>query len=395
MKTKILMLGHSYVVALNRRLCREVAIVGGDHVDVTVAAPAFFQGDFGPITLDRGAGDPYRLEPIPTRFSKVAHLFTYSRALGRLLRSQSWDVVHAWEEPYILASAQVALHAPRAARLIYSSFQNLPKNYPPPFREIERYCLKRASGWTAFGQTVAENLKERPGYRDRPTSTIPLGIDLDVFRPDNQARRHRLQTLGWSEAGPPIVGFLGRFVPQKGIDLLCRVLDQLDPAGWRVLWVGGGPMEGTLRDWAGRHGDRVRVVTGVGHDQVPGYLNAMDVLVAPSQTTPRWKEQFGRMLLEAMGCGVPIVASDSGEIPYVVTDAGRIVPESDESAWVAALRDLLESPTTRHDLRERGLARARDVYHWPIVARKYLDFFASVREHGSSHVEVVGGPSAR
>lgn len=395
MKTKILMLGHSYVVALNRRLCREVAIVGGDRVNVTVAAPAFFHGDFGPITLDRGAGAPYHLEPIPTRFSKVVHLFTYSRVLGQLLHRQSWDVVHAWEEPYILASAQVAFHAPRDARLIYSSFQNLPKTYPPPFREIERYCLSRASGWTAFGQTVAENLKERSGYRDRPMSTIPLGVDLDVFRPDDQARHHVLGTLGWSEPGPPIVGFLGRFVPQKGIDLLCRVLDQLDPAGWRALWIGGGPMEGTLREWAERHGDRVRVVTGVGHDHVPGYLNAMDVLVAPSQTTVRWKEQFGRMLLEAMGCGVPILASDSGEIPYVVADAGRILPESDELTWVAALRDLLESPTTRHDLRERGLTRARDVYHWPIVARKYLDFFESTREYGSSRGEFVGRPSMR
>lgn len=379
MKTKILMLGHSYVVALNRRLCRELALAGGDRVEATVAAPASFQGDFGPITLDQGVGEPYRLEPVPTRLSKLVHVFTYSSRLGRLLRSQPWDVVHAWEEPYILASAQAAYHAPRNARLIYSSFQNLPKTYPPPFREIERYNLARASGWTAFGRTVADNLQGRPGYRDRPMRTIPLGVDLDVFRPDDQARRRVLGTLGWSEPGPPIVGFLGRFVPQKGIDLLCRVLDRAAPDSWRALWVGGGPMESTLHDWAERHGDKVRVVTGVGHDEVPRYLNAMDLLAAPSQTTPRWKEQFGRMLLEAMGCGVPIVASDSGEIPYVVADAGRIVSEADEEAWLAALQTLLDDPAARRDLRERGLDRARDVYHWPIVARQYLDFFEQVR----------------
>ena len=102
--------------------------------------------------------------------------------------------------------------------------------------------------------------------------------------------------------------------------------DRIEPTAWRALWVGGGAMEGMLRDWAARHGDRVRIVTGVGHDRVPGYLNAMDLLAAPSQTTPRWKEQFGRMLLEAMAAGVPVVASDSGEIPHVVKDAGRVVP---------------------------------------------------------------------
>jgi phosphatidylinositol alpha-1,6-mannosyltransferase len=380
MKTKILMLGHSYVVALNRRLCRELAIAGGDRVEVTVGAPAFFQGDLGPIRLDQGHDEPYRLEPIATRISKIAHVFTYSKKLGSLLRGRSWDVVHAWEEPYILASAQVAYHTRRDARLIFSSFQNLPKTYPPPFRQIERYCLRRASGWTAFGRTVAENLRDRPGYRERPMRTIPLGVDLGVFRPDVEARRGVLKALGWSEPGPPIVGYLGRFVPQKGIDLLLRALDRLPPGRWRALWVGGGPMEATLREWAGRQGDRVRVVTGVGHEEVPAYLNAMDLLAAPSQTTPRWKEQFGRMLLEAMGSGVPIVASDSGEIPYVVDDAGRIVPEADEPAWVAALQDLVENPTVRHDLRERGLARAREVYDWPIVARQYLEFFEQLRD---------------
>jgi glycosyltransferase involved in cell wall biosynthesis len=381
MTTNILMLGHSYVVALNRRLCRELALAGGDRLDVTVAAPAFFQGDLQPIRLERAdeADEPYRLEGVPTRLSKVPHVFFYSGKLRGLLRSRRWDVVHAWEEPYIAASAQAALHTPRGSALIYSSFQNLPKHYPPPFNLIERYCLRRASGWTAFGQTIADNLRDRPGYRERPTRTIPLGVDVEVFRPDDAARRRVLQSLGWTDSGPPVVGFLGRFVPQKGIALLLDALDRLEPGSWRALWVGGGVLEGTLRAWAERHGERVRVVTGVGHDAVPGYLCAMDLLAAPSQTTPKWKEQFGRMLLEAMAAGVPVVASDSGEIPFVVDDAGRIVPEADASSWVAALRDLIASPAQRQELAARGLARARDVYAWPIVARQYLDFYEQVR----------------
>src|SRR5947209_11336939 len=104
MKMNVLMLGHSYVVALNRRLCRELAVAGGDRLDVTVAAPASFQGDLGPIRLGGHDAEPYRLEPLPTRLSKVPHVFTYSGKLGRLLRGRPWDVVHAWEEPYILAS---------------------------------------------------------------------------------------------------------------------------------------------------------------------------------------------------------------------------------------------------------------------------------------------------
>jgi glycosyltransferase involved in cell wall biosynthesis len=379
---KILMMGHSYAVALNRRLCREVARAGGDRVAVSVAAPASYRGDLRPIALERMEGEPYALEAIPVRFSKIPHVFLYGRRLRALLAG-SWDVVHAWEEPYIVAGWQIARAVPPGAALIYSSFQNQPKHYPPPFCWIERYCMARASGWTAFGQTVADNLKDRPGYRDKPARTIPLGVDLDVFQPDAAARRQVLGQLGWSEPGPPIVGYLGRFVPEKGLRLLTRVLDQLPPSSWRALLVGGGQLEGELQAWASRYPQRARVLTGVAHDAVPAYLNAMDILAAPSQTTPRWKEQFGRMLVEAMACGVPILASDSGEIPHVVADAARIVPEAQEPAWVVSLHELLENSALRGDLRERGLTRTQDVFAWPKVARQYLEFFQELRS-GSS-----------
>ncbi len=377
--THVLMIGHSYIVTLNRRMCRELALAGGSEVNVTVAAPSSFQGDLGPIGLERPPGEPYTLEAIPTRLSRIPHLFSYGRELKRLLRSRPWDVVHVWEEPYIYAGAQIASWTPANATLIYSSFQNQPKRYPPPFNLFERYCLRRASAWTAFGETVANNLKDRPGYRDRPWRTISVGVDLDVFQPDPTAKQRVLAGLGWSEPGSPIVGYLGRFVPQKGLSLLMRALDRLEPSTWRALWVGGGPMEAELREWASRHGDRVRIATGVAHDAVPAHLNAMDMLAAPSQTTPAWREQFGRMLVEAMGVGVPLVASDSGEIPYVVADAGLVLPETDETAWTQGLQRLLASAEQRSELRERGFARAREHFAWPVVAHQYLDFFMQVR----------------
>jgi glycosyltransferase involved in cell wall biosynthesis len=100
----------------------------------------------------------------------------------------------------------------------------------------------------------------------------------------------------------------------------------------------------------------------------------MDVLVAPSQTSPRWKEQFGRMLVEAFACGVPVLGSDSGEIPYVIGDAGVVLPEADEAAWATSLADLLESPARQSELANRGLERAQQ-FGWPSVARKHVEFF--------------------
>ncbi len=157
---------------------------------------------------------------------------------------------------------------------------------------------------------------------------------------------------------------------------MMRALDLLrGKTPFRAMFVGGGPMEGEIRAWAKGHGDTVRVVTGVPHDQVPAHLNAMDLLAAPSQSTPRWAEQLGRMLIEAFACEVPVVASDSGEIPHVVQNAGLIVAEADIPAWAEAIGRLLESPKLREELGRKGLERAREVYAWPVVARRHLEFF--------------------
>ncbi len=164
----MLMVGHSFVVALNRRLSREVALAGGDRVRVTVVAPSFFHGDLRQIPLEPDGDEAYRLEKIPVRFSKRIHVFLYAHRLAGVLRRERWDVIHAWEEPYILAGGQIAYNTPGGAALIFHTFQNISKKYPLPFAQVERYAVKRAAGWVAGGQTIWENLKDRPGYRDRP-----------------------------------------------------------------------------------------------------------------------------------------------------------------------------------------------------------------------------------
>src|SRR5262249_54113947 len=152
-----------------------------------------------------------------------------------------------------------------------------------------------AAGWICSGETVAESLRGRNGYADKPMRLIPLGVDLEAFHPDAQATKAVLHGLNWEAGGPPIVGFLGRLVPEKGVELLLRVLDALKTP-WRALLIGAGPLEKQVRAWADRHGGRVRLCTDVRHAEVPRYLAAMNVMCAPSLTTPRWREQFGRMI---------------------------------------------------------------------------------------------------
>lgn len=373
-RRRLLTIGHSYCVAANRRLAHELAVTG--NWDVTVVGPARFRGDFRVHEMAAVPGERCVLEPIPTYCRGRVHTMLYGWRLRQLLR-QPWDLVHCWEEPYVASAAQVAAWTPARVPLVVATFQNIDKRYPVPFRWFEQYTRSRTDGVIAFGQTVFDVAAAR-GYPMTRARIVPPGVDTARFAPNPDARRRVRASLGWDET-MPVIGFLGRLVPEKGLSLLTEVLDRLHRP-WRAVFVGSGPLEGDLRKWARRYGDRVAFATSVDHDAVPEWLAAMDVLCAPSQTTSRWREQFGRMIIEAFATGLPVLASDSGEIPYVVGDAGLVVPEADRLAWERALGGLLDDPDLRADFAVRGRARAVAEYDWAVVARRQSQYFRHIIE---------------
>jgi glycosyltransferase involved in cell wall biosynthesis len=374
---RLLTIGHSYVVAANRQLAHHMAMQGGGEWDVTAVAPLRFRGDLRKIDVEPIAGEASTLRAVPMRLDRVPHLMWYGGE-AREIFAAGWDVVHCWEEPYTRSAARIAGAIPPRAKLVVASFQNISKRYPWPLRAYERRTMERANGWIAFGETVRETLKDRAGYADTPCRVIPPGVDLERFHPDPPSRRAIRDRLGWP-ADAVVVGYLGRFIEDKGIDtLIAAAGGPLRDGRCHVLFVGGGARERSLREFASNHPGRVHVQTGVPHDEVPAWLNAMDILCAPTRSTPRWREQFGRMLIEAMACGIALAASDSGEIPFVVGDAGIVVGEHDAEGWKRAVTGLIEDEAARQACARRGLARAREGYGWPLVARRHLAFFDEV-----------------
>lgn len=368
---RLLTIGHSYVVATNRRLAHEMAVQGKGRWEVTAVAPAKLAGDLREIALQPMPDEACAVRALDVKIGAIPHLRFY-RGLKSVL-ANPWDVIHIWEEPYVVACAQVASAAPKHARVVPATFQNIVKRYPLVFRYLERRVMQRADGWIAFGQTVHEALCTKSEYTGRPSQVISPGVDLEHMHPDPDAGAEVRRSLGWG-SDVPVVGYLGRFVPEKGLTTLISALAGVR-GPWRALFVGGGPMEDDLKAFAATHPDRVRILTDVRHEQVPQHLNAMDMLCAPSETTSRWREQFGRMLVEAMACGVPVIASRSGEIPYVVDDAGVLVEERDVAQWAAAIEQLLADRDTRRDLSARGLARVHERFALAVVARAHLTFF--------------------
>ncbi|WP_292840336.1 glycosyltransferase [Nostoc sp. NMS8] len=257
---KLLSISHSYVVKLNRRLVNEIAFLGKGEWEVTAVAPSFIHGDLRSIHLEADPNEICHLEAVPVYFSKPAHILTYGCRL-KVIMEQSWDLVHCWEEPYIFSGGQIAWWTERKTPLVFSSFQNKSKRYPPPFNWIEQYAMNRATGWITGGQTVVETLKPRKGY-SLPMRLIPLGVDVNHFYPSVDAKNQIRRFLAWEEKGTPVIGFLGRFVPEKGLDLLMQVIDSLQTP-WRALFVGNGAMESSLRTWAKHYPEQVRICTDV------------------------------------------------------------------------------------------------------------------------------------
>jgi glycosyltransferase involved in cell wall biosynthesis len=269
--------------------------------------------------------------------------------------------------------------------VIFSSSDNLTRDgrypYRPSwfYRNVERASFRSCAGGVAISDEVEEVLRTK-GYRG-PVEVIPHGVDLkDYPERTGEASTARV-TLG---VDPPVVGYVGRLLHQKGVETLLGAFAEVRPApgGARpsLVLVGDGPDREELVRIAGAAGvgDRARFMPGVPHDRVAAIYRAIDVLVVPSRTTPKWKEQFGRVLIEGMAAGCAVIGSSSGAIPSVVGDAGLIFPEDDAPALAAAIGRALHEPGLAATLRARGRERVRARFTWDAVAGKAVRFYDRV-----------------
>lgn len=371
---RILRVSHSAAVPAWRG--RERALRALGHEIELFAAQS---EDVGGAQVVLREGDEAATHPL-TRWGRHPALFVFDpRPLWRALGSR-WDVIDIHEEPFALATAEIlalrALRRNRAPFVLYTA-QNLRKRYPIPFRWFERSALRGASGVSACN-TEAAAIAEDKGFPGR-AQVIPLGVDLAEFAPEeartpDQAAVH--------------VGFVGRLVEEKGVWVL---MDAVATAPSLRLRIGGsGPLAAQITDRARALGiaDRVELRGSIAPGDMPEFYRSVDVVAVPSLATPSWTEQFGRVAVEAMACGTPVVSSDAGALPDVVGGAGFVTPEGDADALARAL--LAAAGVDRERLRAAGLARAA-ICSWPCVAQAYdrLYRFARHEPRPSPGVEVV------
>ncbi|MEM6591396.1 MAG: glycosyltransferase, partial [Cyanobacteria bacterium P01_C01_bin.73] len=249
---------------------------------------------------------------------------------------------------------------------------------------IEKYTLGGTDGVVVGNQDGADILRDR-GYSG-PIKVMPqLGVDDKLFSPQEQpALREKLGI----QPDEFVIGFVGRYVEEKGLLTLAKAVTQLGDRPWKWVLLGRGPLKEAVIKTAEEAGvgDRLIWVESVPHDDVPRYINLMDTLVLPSETTYRfktltavgWKEQFGHVIIEAMACRVPVIGSDSGEIPYVIGDAGLVFPEGDATALADCLTKLIDQPEVKHQVAQKGYDRAMAQYTNHALAQQQLAFYQSL-----------------
>lgn len=347
---RLLAISHPAVVNVNQEVYRELARRGWD---VSIIVPSRWRHEyaartFGPQALAgmEGALRPTRIA-FPGRVQRHVYL-TSCRA--QCARTQP-DVAFIEAEPYALSATQWG-HTFKRLQIPFGvqCYENIDRDLPLPVRWLRSRILHNAAFVAARSESAARLARAwgAVGEVDLAPPAVPNWDSVTA------RTKHRFT-----------VGYAGRLIERKGLSDLLAAVRKLD-APVELQLIGNGDMRDQL-DGQPIPGSRLRVIDGITHEEMAAGYAQFDVLVVPSHTTPTWKEQFGRVIVEALWCGVPVVGSDSGEIPWLIqlTGGGLVFAEGDVDALAGALRELRENPERRQALAATGRAAVERLFSVP------------------------------
>ncbi|GAP95714.1 hormogonium polysaccharide biosynthesis glycosyltransferase HpsO [Leptolyngbya sp. NIES-2104] len=386
---KILVVSHSYIVDLNCEKLKALANLESG-IEVTIVIPKRWKpGGVMKDTIEtryREEGS-FRVVPVSNFSQNNQGLLTFGAELIPLLKSFKPDIIQVEQGAKSLAYAQFITFNKvlnLKAKNVFFTWWNLPYTLRFPVSLLEAYNLKNTDGIIAGNQDGAKILRDR-GFLKKMSIMPQLGVDDSLFCP--QPQTELAAKLG-IQANDFVVGFVGRFVPEKGILTLVKALERLRDRTWKLLLLGRGELKSEIQQQAERFRfvDRLIWVESVPHADVYRYINLMNTLVLPSETTYQfktltsagWKEQFGHVLIEAMACQVPVIGSDSGEIPNVIEQAGLVFPEGNAEELSNRLKQLIDDRNFAEELGQRGYQRAIAKYANRALAKELLEFYRSL-----------------
>jgi glycosyltransferase involved in cell wall biosynthesis len=317
-----------------------------------------------------------RLLTLPLVDPRDAYAGYENAALKRAMQEAQPDVIQMWGGAPARCAEQVVwlkLRACPRANTVFYGFDQLPYRFAHWTQLKWKFLWSRMAGGIEANSEGVEALRQA-GFR-KPLERIFWGVETDVYRPmDRVAMRRK---LGLEHAH--ITGYVGRFVPEKGLSELLAALRQMPSAVHGVL-IGAGPMQKELEREAeaAELRGRVHFLPTMTPEKLVEYMNCFDALALASRTTPQWKEQYGRVIGEAMACGVVVVGSDSGAIPEVIGEAGLVTREGDAAALARGLESAMFDEALRARLIPAGKKRAEEELSIRAMSRRLLEFYGRI-----------------
>lgn len=371
---RVLLLSHNYVHKAPR--VKLDALARFDDLELTLAVPHHWVfRSHGYIDSGDSYVGKYAFKVLHTWRTNTESKYLF-RGLSKLIGDVRPDIIHSENGPgswsYFQANILKRLYCPRAKSIVFT-WWNLPYKIRRPWLlAIERFNFANTD-LLITGNEDAKLVHRERGYRG-PVEVLSLwGERSDIHK---QFTRDVRKEHGLSDF---TIGFVGRVSEQKGIITLLDACAGLNGM-FNLLLVGRGDLSDQLEPLAKERGiaQNIHVVNAVPHAQLPNYYAAIDAFVLPSLTMPNWKEQFGHVLIEAMSAKVPIIGSNSGEIPNIIGDAGLIFKEGDSEDLRRCILALMHDKRIRTDLVEKGYQRLLDNYTHERIAERYVKIYRSL-----------------
>jgi glycosyltransferase involved in cell wall biosynthesis len=358
---KVLMISKDLVVGAYHKKLEELARLG---VELSLIVPPSWRNQ--KLEIQNGTG--YTIYPMKIMFNGQYHFYFYLGLHEIIKKKIRPDIVHIDEEHYNPVTFQAMRLAKKlGARSLFFTWQSIYKKLSFPFSAIEKYNLENAD-FAIAGNKDAEEILKRKGY-EREIAVIPqVGVDPELFCKRETSGIRKKLNIGEDRF---VVGFIGRLVEEKGILDLIEAVSKLKE-DVILLLMGSGPLRREIIHKAKKHGieDRVKMIGHIPSLEIPRYMNSLSCLVLPSLTRSHWKEQFGRVLIEAMSCEVPVIGSSSGEIPNLIGDAGMIFQEGKVADLIEKLNFLMLDNETRKSLGKKGRRRVLKNYTQKKIAEE-------------------------
>ncbi len=300
----------------------------------------------------------------------------YLLGLTAAVRGAAWV---STMEPHLAATAQVCELKQRGviSRVAVTVYENIPFRYDEVEATATRKELVRSAADLLLAQTpAARDALVLEGADPARIRVLPNGVDASRFSP---IRRDDDLRASWgARTDDVVVLYAGRLLREKGLVNLVLALARVRGTRFRLVFVGSGPEEARLRHTAIRVGlhDLVTCVPWVPSAQMPTVMASADVFAMPSLPTPYWEEQLGYSLIEAMASGAAVVSTLGASIPFVVGDAGILVPPYNMDALAVALQQVLGDELLRRSLGGLGRARVEKDLNTTTVAGRLAELFA-------------------